>query len=194
MDQSALWSTYKVPIILGGISLLLVVYSITLLVKSIQTSRPIEFSTDLHEATVAGSMTPIMVDVAGAVQRPGVYKLAPNARVEEALVASGGLSINADTEWVAKNINRAMKLTDGLKIYIPTQGESKTISATTVAQGGNISINAASQSELEGLPGVGPVTAQKIIDNRPYTSIDQLISKKAMGQSLFDKIKNQLTL
>ena len=52
----------------------------------------------------------------------------------------------------------------------------------------------ASQSELESLPDVGPVTAVKIIDNRPYGSLEDLVAKKAMGQSLYDKLKSQLTL
>ncbi len=203
----AAWSAYKVPVILGSISLLLVGLAITLLLKSSQTATPIKFSDDAlgvtSEATQAASVSGLMVDVAGAVVKPGVYRLGVGARIEEALTAAGGLGKNADVDWVAKNINRAMKVSDGVKLYIPKTGEMETSHINspllrspdgTPQNGGGVSVNMASQSELESLPGVGPVTAQKIIDNRPYTSLDQLVSKKAIGQSLYDKLKNQLSL
>lgn len=203
MSETPIWSVYKIPLIFGAASIILIGLAISLLVKSTQTSRPIEFSSEINEATIAGAMTGIVVDVAGAVTHPGVYELNRGARVEEALIAAGGLSKSADTDWVAKNLNRAMKVNDGVKIYIPEVGEVETshilgsvvaTSETSSQNGSVISINNANQSELESLPGVGPVTAQKIINNRPYTSLDQLVSKKAVGQSLYDKIKSQLSL
>jgi competence protein ComEA len=57
---------------------------------------------------------------------------------------------------------------------------------------GSVNINQATEEELDALPGVGPVTAQKIISNRPYQSVDDLVSKKAVGQSVFSKIKDQV--
>jgi competence protein ComEA len=80
-----------------------------------------------------------------------------------------------------------------MKLYIPTIEESQTshnldtVVATPGASSQNgavVSVNSASLSELDLLPGVGPVTAQKIIDNRPYTSLEELVSKKAIGPSL----------
>ncbi len=199
MDQAGqIWATYKVPIILGSVSILLAGVSIVLLVKSTQTANPIQFS----QASSSGTMQ-ILIDVAGAVTSPGVYRLSAGARVEDAIVAAGGLDIEADAEWIAKNMNRAMQLTDGAKLYIPKSGESETshnvrsIVTTLAASSSNgsvVSINMSSQSELEGLPGVGPVTAQKILDNRPYANLDELVKKKAMSQSLFDKLRPQLSL
>ncbi|MBI2404837.1 helix-hairpin-helix domain-containing protein [Candidatus Gottesmanbacteria bacterium] len=62
------------------------------------------------------------------------------------------------------------------------------------SQNGSVNINTASQNELESLPGVGPVTAKKIIDNRPYQTLEELVSKKAVGNALFEKIKGSLSL
>lgn len=192
------WKTYRVPIILGLGSILFIIVSLTILIKSVQTNTPITFSSD--EASVAGVMRgEVVVDVSGGVIKPGVYSLAVGSRVEDAIAAAGGLSKEVDDERLAKVVNRAAKLSDGAKIYIPTMtgpgpvNDSLT-SYNIVTGPGPVSVNAASQSDLEALTGVGPATAKKIIDGRPYTDLSELVAKKAMGQALFDKLKAQLTL
>lgn len=199
------WKTYRVPIILGLVSIFFIIVSLTILIKSVQTSTPITFTSD--EATVAGVMREgslpagrqVVVDVSGGVARPGVYSLAIGSRVEDAILAAGGLSVKADNERLAKVVNRAAKLSDGAKIYIPTVTELSPVNDETsyniVTELSSVSINAASQQELiDTLVGVGPSTAKKIISGRPYTSLEELVAKKAMVQALFDKLKNQLTL
>lgn len=143
----------------------------------------------------------IAVDVSGSVGKPGVYRLLENARVEDAIIASGGFSADADFDWTQRSLNLAAKVTDGMKIYIPRVGESSPAgggSSTSVIAGAStnslVSINTASSSELEDLPGIGPVSAGKIIDNRPYGSIEELLSKKAVGKSTFEKIKALISL
>lgn len=147
----------------------------------------------------------IVVDVAGAVERPGVYTLSEGARLQEALIAAGGIASNADREYISKNINLAVKVSDGAKIYIPSRGEGTTgIKSTTGITGsggsvagavaGMININSASASELDTLPGVGPVTAEKIINNRPYGSVDELLTKKIVGQKVFGEIRDRLSV
>lgn len=137
----------------------------------------------------------ISVDVEGAVILPGVYTLSLNSRVKDALIAAGGLSSDADREWIAKNLNLALKLSDSSKIYIPKIGETIVqASNTDVSSSGLVNINSASSSELDSLPGVGPVTAQKIIDNRPYSSIEDLKNKKIVGSSVFEKIKDKIVI
>jgi len=131
-----------------------------------------------------------------------------------AIGAAGGLINNADKDYVAQNINRAMKVADGMKIYVPTIDEtshnsdsngiinttshnfgSVVVTPGTSSQNGSyVSVNMASKDQLDSLPGVGPVTAQKIIDNRPYASLDDLVAKKAIGPSLYAKLKNMLSL
>lgn len=188
MDEAIL-KNYKIPILLGGVSVFAIVLSIVLLVKSTQTTTPIQFSSDTTEASSAAVLT---VDIEGAVVHPGVYTLPGGARVEDAITAAGGLESDADEELFAKTMNRAMKLVDGGKIYVPFFSSASLSTLGTV--GNLISVNTASQSELESLPGIGPVTAQKIIANRPYQTLDELVAKKAVGTALFEKIKDQLSL
>lgn len=148
----------------------------------------------------------VTVDVEGAVEKPGVYKLDGDSRVQDALIAAGGLSSSADRQKVSQNVNLAAPLTDSAKLYIPFAGEQTMTSSggTDSSSGiGNavlgtstkmVNINTASESELDALSGVGPVTAQKIISNRPYQKIDELVSKKAVGASVFSKIKDQVSV
>lgn len=140
----------------------------------------------------------IWVDVAGAVEKPGLYQLPGDSRQADALTAAGGLGEKADREWVEKNLNLAQKLVDGGKIYIPTKEESNKDSPRSNLQGeslqGKININTASSAELEKLWGVGPATAEKIIQNRPYGAVEELLSKKAVKSNVYDSIKNQITV
>lgn len=145
----------------------------------------------------------IIVDVEGSVLHPGIKTIALDARIEDAVDAAGGFDDTANRAWVAKNMNLAAKLTDGAKIYIPNNEESTTQLRSSSSdgqagfvaeQGSLININSASASELNSLSGVGPVTSQKIIDNRPYTTIEELLSKKVVGKSVFEKIKDQISL
>lgn len=138
----------------------------------------------------------IEVDVSGAVIKPGVYSLNDGDRVKDALVLASGLSSSANRDWVSKTINLAQKLSDGQKIYIPFIGEESiptSVISNTVSVGGLININSASSKDLDGLPGIGPATAQKIIDNRPYLSIDDLLSKKVVTNRVFGVIKDKIT-
>lgn len=191
MDPAVL-RNYKIPLILGGISVLAIVVSIVLLVQSTQTITPIEFSSDRVEASSSATLT---VDVEGAVVAPGVYNLPTGSRVDDALASAGGLGPEADEELFAKTMNRAMKLVDGGKIYVPSLSSSpQSPQSPQSPLSPLVSVNSASQSELESLPGIGPVTAQKIIANRPYQTLDELVAKKAVGTALFEKIKDQLSL
>jgi competence protein ComEA len=147
----------------------------------------------------------IVVEVTGAVEKPGVYKFQNGARVDDALIAAGGLSFSADREWVGKMLNRAAKLTDGQKIFIPDKQSSvlsakkkegyQNVSSNFSVSGANlVNINTASVKELDSLPGIGQVYAQKIIEQRPYSNLEELVSKKVIPQSLYEKIKEKITV
>ncbi len=146
----------------------------------------------------------IVVEIGGQVLNPAVYHLPPNSRIEDILIASGGLTANADRSWVEKNINKAARLNDGQKIYIPQQSEvlsaNNLSSFSNVAQyessqnTGTISINTGSLSDLDTLPGIGQTYAQKIIDNRPYSNTSELVSKKIIPQTTFEKIKDKISI
>lgn len=120
---------------------------------------------------------------------------------------AGGITKQADSEWVEKNINKAAPLVDGQKIYIPNKSEqSKVLSASksdgestppvspSVQVSGTVNINSASQKELEALWGIGPATAQKIIDQRPYSDVSELLSKKILKKNVYDKIYTELSV
>jgi len=156
---------------------------------------------DLKTTQSTASTSPkIAVDIEGAVQKPGVFRLPPDARVQDALIAAGGISAQADRNFIEKSLNLAQKLTDGAKIYIPRQGEVATSTKLTTGLSvdtsqsvrGQININSATLVQLDTLPGVGQVIGQKIIDNRPYSDISQLVSKKIVSQKTFDKLKDSI--
>ena len=204
---SSIWRLYKLPIMIFAGSFFLVAISGIMLVKSGQTTTPIEFSENETLGASASAMM-VSVDVQGAVARPGLYELPAGSRVGEAIDQAGGLAGDADEERIARTINRAAKIIDGGKIYVPKvetnnashipvpQTTSYNINSlgTEKSQNGTVNINFATQSELESLSGVGPVTAQKIISGRPYQTLEELVSKKAMSQSLFTKLRDQLSL
>ena len=145
----------------------------------------------------------VVVEVAGAVENPGVYQLSEGARIEDALIAAGGISADADREWMEKILNRAAKITDGQKIYIKhLEEESANILGVSSGSGGGlpansegvININTASQKELESLPGIGPVTAQNMIEHRPYSSVEELLQKKILKTNVYETNKDRLSV
>lgn len=147
----------------------------------------------------------IVVDVSGAVLKPGVYTLASDSRIKDAILMAGGIADNADAMRIAQTLNLAAKLSDGAKLYIPRLGEQQVTSEEVVksgpetvsqssSSGNGININQAGESELDTLPGIGKVTAEKIIANRPYQSINELTQKKVVGASVFEKIKDKISV
>lgn len=166
--------------------------------QSAQQNSP---STSSREITPTKAKE-VVVDIEGAVLRPGIHRLPADSRIQDAVLEAGGLSEKADRTKVSQGMNLAAKVIDGSKIYIPFEGE-----AAAVVQSGNgsstgsgtnasgiVNINTATESELDTLSGVGPATAQKIISNRPYSSVDELVTKKAVGKSVFSKIKDKVTI
>jgi len=210
---SSLISLYKFPLILAGMGVVLTVISLVILVRPSFNSPEIIFGEATGSAKTGGR---IKVDVEGSVNKPGVYDFNEGERVSEAILIAGGLTEKADLDWMEKNLNRAAKLIDGGKIYIPektqnfppqrdpasggtnikTQNQNLNLKSKNIlgVTEGLININTATQTELEALPGVGPVTAGKIIDGRPYQTLEELKTKKAVGNALFEKIKDKLTV
>jgi competence protein ComEA len=140
----------------------------------------------------------LMVDVAGAVKSPGVYSLPANSRVIDAIAAAGGAAAHADTS----DINLARLIKDGEQVYV----DLKAASTPFVQDGptrnavkkksGPININRATAGELDGLPGIGPVLASRIIDyrkaNGPFASVDDLQKVSGIGVSKFAQFKSKV--
>lgn len=148
----------------------------------------------------------IVVDVAGEVNRPAVIELAPDSRINDAILAAGGLTKNADIS----QINRAAILSDGEKIFIPkvqtaTDGDPGTANADlggTATNGGStttrININTASSDQLQNIPGIGPVTADKIVqyrrDHGLFRKLKDLTGVSGIGDKTFEKMKQYICI
>lgn len=142
----------------------------------------------------------LTVEVAGAVVRPGVWQLPLGSRIAEAIEKAGGFSQRADRTYAAKGLNLADSIKDGQKIYVPFSDEEiggEEAQATADQSSditGKISINTATNKELETLPGIGEARAAEIIENRPYATTDELVSKKILTVSVFDDLKELISL
>jgi competence protein ComEA len=160
-------------------------------------------------ARPAGSNLPVVadalvVDVEGAVENPGAWRLQSGSRVGDAIRAAGGYSEQVDIDAASKQLNLAETVVDGQQIHVPLRGEADTADANTSDNrsqaspagsnaSGLIDINLASQEELESLPSIGPVTAGKLIAARPFASVDDLQQRGVVGQAMFDKIRPLIT-
>ena len=146
-------------------------------------------------AVIPGAPAVVLVHVAGAVIEPGVYELAGDARVRDAIVAAGGPTEIAD--WNALNL--AAVVGDGIKVYVPSVGEvvppSLTVPVSPVGgqPAGPIDVNVASPAELESLPGVGPATAAAIVTERerngPFLDVDDLDRVPGIGPAKLDALR-----
>lgn len=157
---------------------------------------------DDESSAKSSSAAEVYVDVDGAVVRPDVYRLKDGARVSQAIDAAGGLTAEADVT----GLNRASKVADGQKIYVPKVGEqqaaaavggAESSAATTPGAGsssGLVNINTASAAELQTLSGIGPSMAQSIIDERTkngaFASVDDLMRVSGIGEKKLAKIKD----
>jgi competence protein ComEA len=163
---------------------------------------------EVLSGTTSGEGTgEIAVEIAGEIIKPGVYKLPMGSRVDDLLVISGGFSASADRKWTDKYLNRASKLTDGQKVFIPSVNEQlgvlsakntggdQTVSSTFSSDSNTlININTASLGELDSLPGIGPVYGQSIIEHRPYSNVEELLSKGALKSSVYQKVKDLVSV
>lgn len=158
--------------------------------------EPIDIADEAsREAEPESQDTSIFIDVSGAVRDSRVVELHAGARVQDAIDAAGGLADDACTD----SLNRAQVLTDGQKVYVPHIGEDASGRTSEMGEGAvktpssRVNINTASVDQLDALPGVGPSTAQAIIDDRdangPFTSIDDIMRVSGIGEKKFEKLK-----
>jgi len=144
----------------------------------------------------------VVVDVSGAVKRPGVYQLTTKDRVEDALERAGGPTRRADLTA----LNRAAKLEDGRQILVPTRGKPATAAAPPAAGGGEtgaaptgpVNLNTATPEQLDTLDGVGPATAQKIIEYREqhngFKTVDELDQVSGIGEKRLAALRDKVTV
>lgn len=136
----------------------------------------------------------ILVDVAGWVRHPGVYEFHEGDRVIDAIEAAGGARSGAALE----SLNLAAPLADGTQVLVPRRAPAGTASGSTSGDIGKININTASATELEALPGVGEVIAQRIVEyrteNGPFASVDQLLDVSGIGDATLAEIRDLVTV
>jgi competence protein ComEA len=136
----------------------------------------------------------LVVDVVGAVRRPGLYRLAQGTRVADALSRAGGLTSKAERTLV----NLAAPLADGEQVIVPVRvsgaGAGSSGGSGSAAPAGPVHLNVATLEQLDALPGVGPVTAQKIIDYRQkhgaFGSVDELDAIPGIGPARLDQLRD----
>jgi len=137
----------------------------------------------------------LVVDVVGAVRRPGLYRLPPRTRVADALARAGGLTRKADRTLV----NLAAPLADGEQVIVPARVSGAGAAAMSGGSGsaapaGPVHLNVATLEQLDALPGVGPVTAQKILDYRQkhgaFGSVDELDAIPGIGPARLDQLRD----
>ncbi|MGP1574550.1 helix-hairpin-helix domain-containing protein [Selenomonas sp.] len=142
----------------------------------------------------------IVVYVAGAVNRPGVVRLAEGARAKDAVDACGGFLPTADTNGV----NLAQKLKDGVQVTVPekapvaAQGAPTASGAARSLPDGMVNINTADEKELDKLPGIGPAMAKRIIEyrteNGAFQSPEEIKRVKGIGDAKYEKMKDKIVL
>lgn len=188
---------YYFPVSMAILGLIFFLYGLIQYMGQNQPAMVKVSVTPLPTLSSVKTVKSISVDVEGGVFHTGVFTLPADSRVQDALIKAGGLDDSADRDFVAKHINLASKLQDGAKIYIPRVGEDVLDGASTVNTDNGVAvtfidINTTSGETLDSLPGIGPATAQKIITNRPYTDIQELVTKKVVSQKVFDQIKDKI--
>lgn len=170
--------------------------------------QPVAFEVQSPPATATPRPTvtpePLVVEVSGAVRAAGVYKLPHGSRVQNAISAAGGLAEDAD----AGDIHLARELVDGERVLVPARSEAKPALAgqgepepagdARAGAGFPVRINTASVAELEELPGIGPKTAQAIVDYRSthgsFASVEDILEVKGIGEVTLERIRDLITL
>lgn len=144
----------------------------------------------------------ITVYINGEVKNPKVYHMKDGSIMDDLIREAGGFTQNADMDRLKLQLNLALKLRDGDHIYIYSKNDSSTQTSSSSqlssSEGGKVNLNTANKDELETVPGIGDVTAQKIIDYREknggFKTIDDLKKIDRIGEKTFEKFKDKVDI
>jgi competence protein ComEA len=158
--------------------------------------EPEVVSTPLEPVASAPARALLVVHVVGEVRRPGLYRLRDGARIADAVRRAGGARRGADLAA----LNLAAPLVDGVQVLVPARSAADAPAASPgegVAPAGPVSLSSATIEELDELPGVGPITAQKIVDYRaehgPFASVDDLDAVPGIGPTRIEQLRDLVT-
>jgi competence protein ComEA len=160
--------------------------------------RPRSVDAPAPVAPVVASATPavalLVVDVAGDVRHPGLVRLPAGSRVADALRAAGGVLPGATTE----GLNLARKLVDGEQVLVGAPAAAARPGEAPASAGGPLDLNTATADQLDALPGIGPVLADRIVEWRtahgPFATVDQLREVSGIGARKFESLRELLTV
>ncbi|MFA6081351.1 MAG: helix-hairpin-helix domain-containing protein [Patescibacteria group bacterium] len=203
---------YFLEILLLSSAALITVVSLSIYLNSTKSNPKV---TETSQTYLTSENT-IFVDVSGAVKKPDLYEFVVGTRIKEVINKAGGLSDEVDLAFFKRNFNLSRVVNDQEKIYVPSSMEinagifiqnirtfdyvspalnvSNNTSIDQPPANQMISLNSATIEELDQLPGIGQVTANKIIINRPYLTIEELLTKKTINKNVFEKIKNLISI
>ena len=178
--------------------LLAVLLAALVLLQVCEPKAPPPLLAGLTPAATPGptpTAAPLRVYVSGAVLSPDVYLLPPGSIAQDAVRSAGGPTLEADLD----RINLAQALADGDQVHVPRKGETPPPPAVRLqpALATRVNINTAGIEELDALPGIGPATAQKIVDYRQahgrFEKAEDLMDVAGIGQATFDKLRELIT-
>ena len=149
----------------------------------------------------AASAGTIVVDVEGGVAEPGIRELPAGARLADAIAAAGGFGPDADLDAAAVTLNLASLLTDGAQVRVPRLGDTMAVASPAAGEpdagdGGLVNLNTATPEELEALPGIGPVTVQKLVAARaeaPFTSLEDAVERGILDRGQLEDLQGLAT-
>jgi competence protein ComEA len=169
--------------------------------EGVQVYQPAAEEKESEESNQIEGPVELVVDVKGAVKQPGVYRLPPGSRVEDAVKEAGGPTKQADMD----RVNLAQPLTDGMALRVPAEGEEAGPFAGDLAtstggagEAAAVNLNTATQEELQSLTGIGPAKAEAILryreENGPFGSVDELVQVSGIGEKTLEQLRDQVTV